>query len=120
MIFRQFFDKKSSTYTYFLADEKSREAIFIDPVDEHIEDYLKLLDHYGCQLKYSLETHVHADHITGSGLLKQRTNAQTGVNRQCGAVCADMQLQHGDTLIFGEHAIHVIATPGHTPAAPHT
>jgi glyoxylase-like metal-dependent hydrolase (beta-lactamase superfamily II) len=117
MIFRQLFDKKSSAYTYLLAHEQSGEAVFIDPVADYIEDYLTLLDHYGCKLKYSLETHVHADHITGSGLLKQRTNAQTGVNQQCGAVCADMQLKHGDTLTFGDHTIHVIATPGHTPGS---
>lgn len=117
MIFRQLFDTESSTYTYFLADEESREAIFIDPVGSHVEDYLKLLETHGCQLKYSLETHVHADHVTGSGLLRQRTSAQTGVNQQCGAVSADMQLQHGDSLTFGKHTIQVIATPGHTPGS---
>ncbi len=117
MIFRQLFDQESSTYTYFLADEESREAIFIDPVSTHIEGYMKLLHDHGCTLKYSLETHVHADHVTGSGLLRQQTAARTGVNEQCGAVCADMQLQHGQTLTFGQSDIHVISTPGHTPGS---
>lgn len=117
MIFKQLFDQESSTYTYFLADEAHREAIFIDPVAAHLDDYLQLLKTHNCTLKYSLETHVHADHVTGSGLLRQRTGTQTGVNQQCGAVCADMQLQHGQTLTFGKHSIQVIATPGHTPGS---
>lgn len=117
MIFRQLFDEESFTYTYFLADKESREAIFIDPVAVHVEDYLKLLAEHDCQLKYSLETHVHADHVTGSGLLRQRTSAQTGVNQQCGAESADLQLQHGDTLRFGKSSIHIIGTPGHTPGS---
>jgi len=117
MIFKQLFDQDSSTYTYFLADEESREAIFIDPVAAHIDDYLQLINTHHCTLKYSLETHVHADHVTGSGLLRQRTGTQTGVNQQCGAACADMQLEHGQTLAFGKHTIQVIATPGHTPGS---
>jgi glyoxylase-like metal-dependent hydrolase (beta-lactamase superfamily II) len=117
MIFRQLFDTASSTYTYLLADEASREAVFIDPVDTHIADYLQLLKAQDWKLKYSLETHVHADHITGSGLLRQHTKAQTGVGQQCGAVAADLQLQHGDTLTFGKHSIQAIATPGHTPGS---
>ncbi len=117
MIFKQLFDQESFTYTYFLADEESHEAIFIDPVVNHVEDYLDLLANYGCKLKYSLETHVHADHVTGSGLLRQLTQAQTGVNQECGALCADMQLQHGDVLYFGNHLIQVIGTPGHTPGS---
>ncbi len=117
MLFKQLFDEESSTYTYFLADEDSREAIFIDPVATHIESYLALLQQQSCTLKYSLETHVHADHVTGSGLLRQRTGTRTGVNAQCGAVCADMQLQHSDTLAFGKYTIQVIGTPGHTPGS---
>ncbi len=117
MLFKQLFDAESSTYTYFLADEESREAIFIDPVATHVESYLALLQQHGCTLKYSLETHVHADHVTGSGLLRQRTGTRTGVNAQCGAVCADVQLKHGDTLAFGKYTIQVISTPGHTPGS---
>ncbi|MCI0654402.1 MAG: MBL fold metallo-hydrolase [Methylococcaceae bacterium] len=115
MIFRQLFDSESWTYTYLLGDESGQEAVFIDPVNTHIDEYLKLLDDYGLKLKYSLETHVHADHITASGLLRQRTGAATGVSQLCGASYATRKLNHGDVLRFGEkETILVIATPGHT------
>ncbi len=118
MIFRQLFDETTWTYTYLIADPDSKEAIFIDPVNTHIEDYLDLLEEYSLQLKYSLETHVHADHITASGLLRQRTGAQTAVARLCGADTADIQIQDGDIFELGEHEqIKVIATPGHTPGS---
>jgi sulfur dioxygenase len=117
MIFKQLFDTESSTYTYFIADSQAGEAIFIDPVDTHIHDYLALLAQYHCTLKYSLETHVHADHITGGGLLRQQTSAQTGVAGACGAKTADLQLKDGDMLKFSQEIIQVIATPGHTPGS---
>jgi glyoxylase-like metal-dependent hydrolase (beta-lactamase superfamily II) len=117
MIFRQLFEAESSTYTYFIADLQSRHALFIDPVATEIETYLALLKTHGCKLTYSLETHVHADHITGSGLLRQRTGAKTGVGSQCGAQCADLQLEDGAVLQLGKQRIHVIATPGHTPGS---
>lgn len=71
MIFMQQFDTESSIYTYSLADKESRESIFIDPVAAHVEDYLKLLENYGCKLKFALETHIHSNHVSGSGLLRQ-------------------------------------------------
>ena len=117
MFFKQLFDEDSSTFTYLLAEEDSREAILIDPVASHVDEYLIMLKAHNFTLKYSLETHVHADHVTGSGLLRQLTGTQTGVNAQCGAVCADMQLQHGQTLQFGKYSIQVIGTPGHTPGS---
>lgn len=117
MIFKQLLDIESSTYTYFIADSQAGEAVFIDPVDTHISEYLALLRQYHCTLKYSLETHVHADHITGGGLLRQQTEAQTGVASACGAETADLQLKDGDILKFGQESILVIATPGHTPGS---
>jgi glyoxylase-like metal-dependent hydrolase (beta-lactamase superfamily II) len=117
MIFKQLFDTESSTYTYFIADSQAGEAIFIDPVDKYINDYLALLAQYNCTLKYSLETHVHADHITGGGLLRQQTDAQTAVASACGAKTADLQLKDGDELAFANETIKVIATPGHTPGS---
>ena len=81
MIFKQLFDTESSTYTYFLADAMSKEAVLIDPVDSQIEVYLALLKSNDYTLKYSLETHVHADHVTASGDLRNRTQAQTGVSQ---------------------------------------
>ena len=115
MIFKQLFDAETWTYSYLIADSVSKEAVFIDPVNTHIEDYINLLDSHGLQLIYSLETHVHADHITASGLLRQRLGAQTAVSRLCGAETADVQIQDGDIFKLGAtEQIKVIATPGHT------
>ncbi len=114
MIFKQLLDTESSTYTYFLADSTSKEAMLIDPVDSQIEVYLALLKSNDYTLKYSLETHVHADHVTASGNLRNRTQAQTGVSQACGAVTACLQLNDGDILQFGRYELKVIATPGHT------
>ena len=115
MIFKQLFDTETWTYTYLIADPVSKEALFIDPVNTHIDDYIALLEAHGLQLKYSLETHVHADHITASGLLRQRLGAQTAVSQLCGAETADVQIQDGDIFKLGaSEEIKVIATPGHT------
>jgi len=89
--------------------------VLIDPVKSHIDEYIALLDEHELKLKYSLETHVHADHITASGLLRQKLGAETGVSQLCGAIGASLQLQDGDVLEFaGGEKIKVIATPGHT------
>ncbi|MDP1774880.1 MAG: rhodanese-like domain-containing protein [Methylobacter sp.] len=115
MLFKQLFDQETWTYTYLIADPVSKDAILIDPVNTHINEYIELLSAHGLQLKYSLETHVHADHITASGLLRQRLGAQTGVSGLCGAESADIQIQDGDIFKFaGDEQIKVIATPGHT------
>ena len=113
-MFKQIFDTESSTLTYLLVDDSSREAVLIDPVASHIEDYIAMISQHNLQLKYALETHVHADHITASGLLRQRLAAKTGVSELCGANTADLQLNAGDILLFGNQKIQVIATPGHT------
>ena len=115
MIFKQLFDLETWTYTYLIADPLSKDAVLIDPVNTHIDEYIKMLDEQGLHLKYSLETHVHADHITASGHLRQRLGAQTGVGQLCGAETADIQIQDGDIFEFaGGEQIKVIATPGHT------
>jgi sulfur dioxygenase len=115
MIFKQLFDTETWTYTYLIADPVSKEAVFIDPVNTHIDDYIALLEKHDLQLKYSLETHVHADHITASGLLRQRLGAQTAVSQLCGAETADVQIQDGDIFKLGAgEQIKVITTPGHT------
>lgn len=115
MIFKQLFDPETWTYTYLIADPVSKEAVYIDPVNTHINDYIALLQEYGLLLKYSLETHVHADHITASGLLRQRLGAQTGVSQLCGAESADVQILDGDVFKLGDREqIKVISTPGHT------
>jgi sulfur dioxygenase len=115
MLFKQLFDEETWTYTYLIADPVNKEAVLIDPVNTHIDDYLALLQEQGLQLKYTLETHVHADHITASGLLRQKLGAQTGVGALCGAETADFQMKDGDVFSFANgEQIKVIATPGHT------
>jgi len=115
MVFKQLFDQETWTYTYLIADPVSKEAVLIDPVNTHVDEYVELLENQGLQLKYTLETHVHADHITASGLLRKRLGSQTGVSNLCGAETADIQIQDGDVFEFGTgEKIKVIATPGHT------
>ncbi len=118
MIFKQLFDKTSCTYTYLIADPDSKEAAFIDPVDTGVEDYLALLGSLDLKLMYSFETHVHADHVSGSGLLRQATGAQTCIGLHCGAETADNQLQGDEIFAFGNDTIiKAISTPGHTPGS---
>jgi sulfur dioxygenase len=115
MIFKQLFDQETWTYTYLIADPVNKEAVLIDPVITHADAYLALLAQLGLRLKYTLETHVHADHITASGLLRQKLGAQTGVSALCGAETADFQIKDGDVFAFANgEQIKVIATPGHT------
>ncbi|MES2182213.1 MAG: MBL fold metallo-hydrolase [Pseudomonadota bacterium] len=114
MIFKQMFDTESSTLTYLLMDEVSHEGALIDPVAGHTDDYIAVMDSLGCKLKFSLETHVHADHITASGKLREMLAIQTGVSELCGASTADIQLNDNDVLMLGSQEIKVIATPGHT------
>jgi len=116
MIFRQLFDPESSTLTYLLADNQDN-AVIIDPVLEYVETYLSLLGSLKLTLRWVLDTHVHADHITGSQAIKQRTGATTVIARNCGATGYDRQLADNDTLTFGSEVILVISTPGHTPGS---
>lgn len=114
MIFRQLFDSESSTYTYILGDESSREAIIIDPVLEKVSRDLQLLMELELSLKYILDTHVHADHVTGAAKLREATGAQVGLSSQAGTTCADLLLQDGQKIPFGRHSLEVRHTPGHT------
>ena len=113
MLFRQLFDAETSTYTYLIADRETRLAALVDPVREHVARDLALIDELGLTLAYVLETHVHADHITGAALLRQRTGARTVASKR-GAACADLHLDDGDVLHVGNVTVRVIATPGHT------
>lgn len=108
MLFHQFFDAETSTYTYVLGDETSREAILIDPVKEGFDKYLNYLKINNLKLKYSLETHVHADHITASGLLRERTGCETGLHESSKAACASLKLKNGQELTFGKHLVKVL------------
>ncbi len=117
MIFRQLFDPESSTYTYLLGDAVRCEAVIVDPVREQAARDLALLRELGLKVDYILETHVHADHVTGAKALKAETGAQTGVSRHCGASGFDRLLEDGDVIVFGNQVIRAIATPGHTPGS---
>src|SRR5438477_10933808 len=114
MIFRQLFDPQSSTYTYLLADPASREAVLIDPVFEQARRDGALLEELGLKLKLTLETHVHADHVTGAWLLKQKLGSRIAVSAASGAEGADLYLQPGEKLAFGPRHLEARATPGHT------
>jgi len=117
MFFKQFFDPASFTYTYLIADDATHEAVLIDPVLEQVERDVRLLREHGLTLRYTLETHVHADHITGALAIKQATGAQSVVAQDCNAAGYDRYLKHGDVILFGHEEILTIATPGHTPGS---
>jgi glyoxylase-like metal-dependent hydrolase (beta-lactamase superfamily II)/rhodanese-related sulfurtransferase len=114
MIFRQLFDPQSSTYTYILGDEVSREAIIIDPVFEQVRREIALLEELDLKLVATLDTHVHADHVTGAWLLKAQTGAKIALSPKSGARGADLYLAHGDRVSFGKRYVEARATPGHT------
>jgi len=110
----QLFDAASSTYTYVLFDEASREAVIIDPVDEQLERDLACLRQYGLRLVWTVETHAHADHITSAGQLAEHAGAKTAAPAGCGITTAAVQLGHGDILSFGKEQLKALHTPGHT------
>lgn len=114
MIFRQLFEPVSSTYTYLLADPASGEALLIDPVFEQARRDLALLRELDLKLLATLETHVHADHVTGAWLLQQRSGSRILVAAAGGTQGADRLLAHGDRIDFGSRHLTVRATPGHT------
>ncbi|XP_055677330.1 persulfide dioxygenase ETHE1, mitochondrial [Lutzomyia longipalpis] len=113
-LFRQLFDHQSSTYTYMLADLDSKEAILIDPVLEQVKRDSKLLRELGLTLKYALNTHMHADHITGTGYLKKLLPECKSVISRASGAKADEYLENGDIVKFGRHSIEAVSTPGHT------
>jgi glyoxylase-like metal-dependent hydrolase (beta-lactamase superfamily II)/rhodanese-related sulfurtransferase len=114
MIFRQLFDTVSSTYTYLLADRVTHEAVFIDTVFERHARDAALLRELGLTLKYTLDTHCHADHVTGAWLMKASLGSQIGLSPAYGACHVDLPLVHGTVVRFGAEALQVRATPGHT------
>ncbi len=111
---RQLFDPGSSTYSYLLWDPASREAVLIDPVQDQITRDLRLVRKLRLNLRYTLETHVHTDHITGSGLLRRTLNSLVLVHENSRSKCADILLKDGDQIPIGARKIRVVHTPGHT------
>lgn len=114
MLFRQLFERESSTYTYLLADQQTREAALIDPVDTQLQLYLRLLDELGLRLVYAIDTHVHADHVTALGLLREAVGCKTLVGYTGEVDCASSGLEDGQTILLGSITIRVLFTPGHT------
>jgi len=116
MIFRQLFDPQSFTYTYLLADESSREAVLIDPVFEQAQRDAALIKELGLRLRVTLETHVHADHVTGAWLLREKLGSRIGAPSIGGAEGADLAIADGERIRFGARWLEALATPGHTNA----
>ena len=116
MFVRQLFDRETSTYTYLIADEVSNEAAIIDPVKEQLDRDILLIEQLGFNLKYTLETHVHADHITSSGQMRDKFGSKVVLHENSGAKCADMLIKDGDELTLGDVVIKALHTPGHTNA----
>jgi glyoxylase-like metal-dependent hydrolase (beta-lactamase superfamily II)/rhodanese-related sulfurtransferase len=114
MIFRQSFDPQSSAYTYLLGDNRSKEAVLIDPVFEHVSRDSALLVELGLRLVCTLDTHIHADHVTGAWMMKQRFGSTLCMPKESGAKGADRYLAHGERVAFGGRHLQVRATPGHT------
>jgi sulfur dioxygenase len=114
MLFRQLFDPTTSTYTYLVADPQTAAAVLIDPVLEQVERDITLLEQLGLTLRYCLETHVHADHITGAAELRRRTGCASGVPQKAQVDCASQFIADRDRLQIGTIEIEAIATPGHT------
>ena len=114
LTFRQLFDPQSSTYTYLLGDAATRQALLIDPVFEQVRRDVALVEELGLKLAWTLETHVHADHVTGAWLLRERLGSRIALSGASGAEGADRTLQAGDRVEFGKRHLEVRATPGHT------
>lgn len=114
MIFRQLFERESSTYTYLIGCEETREAVFIDTVKSEFDNYLKLLAQLNLKLICVLDTHTHADHITAAGALRTETGALTLLGEQANSFCVSKALHDGDSISVGKINIRALHTPGHT------
>ncbi len=114
MLFRQLFDRESSTYTYLIADTETKEAILVDPVLEQLGRDTKLLQELNLTLKFCLETHIHADHITGTGKLREITRCKGVVPSNTDINCADIFIKDREIITLGKIKIQAIETNGHT------
>ena len=114
MIFRQFFDKNSSTYTYLIASGKGREALIIDPVLENIYIYIKALNELDLRLVKVIDTHIHADHITGASQLNKKTNCCTVMGEHTPAESVQIKVKEDEIIKIDGLKIKTIYTPGHT------
>jgi len=114
MIFKQVFDIKSSTYTYFIASAKGREAVIIDPVIENVDSYIKVLNELDLKLVKVIDTHIHADHVTGATKLKNATNCLTIMGEHTPADAVEIKVKDEEIIKIDQLEIKAIYTPGHT------
>jgi len=114
MLFRQLFDTKSSTYTYLIASAKGREALIIDPVEENVDEYVNHLKELDLKLVKVIDTHIHADHVTGASKLKNNTSCSTVMGENSPAETVDIRLKDEETIEIDQLKIKALYTPGHT------
>jgi len=114
MIFKQVFDTKTSTYTYLIASAKGREAVIIDPVLENVDDYIGLLKEFDLKLVKVIDTHIHADHVTGASKLKQATNCTTIMGEHTPADTVEIKVKNDEIIDIDNLKIRSMYTPGHT------
>ena len=114
MIFKQVFDKKTSTYTYLIASSKGREALIIDPVLDNISEYISLLNELDLKLVKVVDTHIHADHITGASKLKEQTNCTTIMGEHTPADAVELKVKDDEIIKLDQIEIKALYTPGHT------
>ena len=114
MIFKQVFDKNSSTYTYIIASAKGREALIIDPVIDNVENYINILNELDLKLVKVIDTHIHADHVTGASKLKGQTNCVTIMGQNSPAYTVDIKVQDEEIIKIDNLKIKALYTPGHT------
>jgi sulfur dioxygenase len=114
MIFRQLFERESSTYTYLIADEQTRQALLIDPVKSELNGYLQLLRELDLRLEQVVETHIHADHVTAAGSLRTATGCRTLLGEPTPSECVSATFREGDRFNVGNLTLQVMYTPGHT------
>ena len=114
MILKQLFDKKTSTYTYLIASSKGREALIIDPVLDNICEYISLLNELDLKLVKVIDTHIHADHITGASKLKEQTNCTTIMGEHTPADAVELKVKDDEIIKLDQIEIRALYTPGHT------
>ncbi|MBD1164417.1 MBL fold metallo-hydrolase [Pelagibacterales bacterium SAG-MED13] len=114
MIFKQVFDQKSSTYTYIIASAEGREALIIDPVLENVEDYIKLLTELNLKLVKVIDTHIHADHVTGAGKLRDKTQCVTIMGEHTPTDAVEIKVKDEEIIKLDQLKIKALYTPGHT------
>lgn len=114
MIFRQLFDRPSSTYTYLLAERSGGEALLIDPVLENTDQYIQLINELDLKLVLAVDTHIHADHVTALGALRERTDCASAMGAMSEAECVSVKFDEGEKLCADKLCLDILYTPGHT------